>query len=420
MSPLWLVPLMLVLLLLKGFFSGSEMALVNADKSKLSHQARRGHRGAALVLRLFRTPEKLLTTTLVGTNIATITLTTLGTLAAIELLGNEFGDLWASLVLTPVLLILGEIVPKSVYQQRSEGLAPLVVYPLRAFYLLFLPIVFVFSFLARLAARLVAGRSQAPHLFATRQQLRTIMEVADRAKGIQGFDRMLIERAIHFPDATAGEAMIPLADLVTLSSEASTADAIKLARRHGITRLLVYEGGVSNIQGLVRLSPWDLLDPDLGARPLPELLRPAHFVAPQERLEDLLAVLRERDDQCAVVVDEYGSAAGLITVEQILEVVVGSLEVGWDFAGSHLRREPRHQDLGDGVHRFEGRYLVSQLNELLGVDFPASEFRTIGGFLTAQLGHVPQQGEEVVQGGYRFVAERTSPKAVISVRAEPT
>jgi len=418
-SPLLLVPLMLVLLLLKGFFSGSEMALVNADKSKLSHRARRGHRGAALVLRLFRTPEQLLTTTLVGTNVATIVLTTLGTLTAIEFLGDEFGDLWASLILTPVLLILGEIVPKSVYQQRSEQLAPIVVYPLRAFYWLFLPIVFVFSLLARLAARLVAGRSQAPHLFATRQQLRTIMEVADRAKGIQGFDRQLIERAIHFSDATAGDAMIPIADLPTLKSDASAAEAIKLVRKQGLPRLLVFEGSMSNVEGLVTVSPWDLLDPELESRPLSQLVQPAHFVARQERLESLLAVLREREDQCAVVVDEYGSAVGLITVQQILEVVVGDVQVGWDYEGRPLRRPPRHEKLPGGAHRFEGRFLVSQLNELLGLDIPVTEFHTVGGFVTAELARVPRAGDSFVQGGYRFVVEEASPKAAVAIRAEP-
>ena len=138
MELFWILVSMLVLLLLKGFFSGSEIALVNADKIKLNARANQGHRGAKLVLRLFQRPEVLLGTTLVGTNISTVILTTIGTLLMIRHFG-ERGDLLAFLVFTPLFLIFGEIVPKSVYQQKSDDIAPVVVYPLRAFSAAVLP-----------------------------------------------------------------------------------------------------------------------------------------------------------------------------------------------------------------------------------------------------------------------------------------
>ena len=147
---------MLVLLLLKGFFSGSEIALVNSDKIKLQAMASQGHRGAKLVLRLFHRPDVLLGTTLVGTNISTVVLTTLGTLLLIRYLG-EHGDLYAFLLFTPLFLIFGEIVPKSVYQQKSDQIAPIVVYPLRAVSFLLYPLVFIFSRVARVCARLLGG-----------------------------------------------------------------------------------------------------------------------------------------------------------------------------------------------------------------------------------------------------------------------
>lgn len=419
MNLLWLLPVMLLLLLLKGFFSGSEIALVNADKSKLSHRARQGHRGAAMVVRLSRTPEQLLTTTLVGTNVATVTLTTLGTILAVRTWGSELGDLWASLLLTPLLLVLGEIVPKSVYQQKSDTLAPLVIFPLRAFYWLFFPIVFVFALLARVAARLVGGRSQAPHLFATRQQLRGIMEVADRAKGIRGFDRMLVERAIRFSDRSAGEAMTPLGDLVTIGHDSTTAEAIRLVRHHGLSRLPVFEQNVSNVQGIVTLDPWDLLDPELPERSLAELIEPAHFVSPHERLEDLLPLLRERKDQCAVVVDEYGSAIGLLTLQAILEEVVGDIETGWGFDGQLVRRPPRPLELGGGAYLLDGRLPLAEVNDLLGLDLPVGEVHTLGGLATWALRHVPSEGESFERDGYRFTVAQASPRAVQSVRVEP-
>lgn len=134
---------MVVLLLMKGFFSGSEIALVNSDKIKLHHRANQGHKGAKLVLKLFRTPDVLLGTTLVGTNISTVSLTTIGTMMMISHFG-ENGDLIAFLVFTPLFLIFGEIVPKSVYQQKSDVISPIIVYPLKLFSILFAPVIFVF------------------------------------------------------------------------------------------------------------------------------------------------------------------------------------------------------------------------------------------------------------------------------------
>ena len=190
---------MVLLLLFKGFFSGSEIALVNSDKLKLHHKANQGHRGAKLVLRLFQTPDVVLGTTLVGTNISTIALTTIGTMLMIRYFGAA-GDLYAVLLFTPLFLILGEVVPKSVYQQKSDEIAPIIVYPLRFFSLLFYPIVFVFSRVARLGARLVGGGKTEQNVFITREQMRMVVEMAERGASVDVFDRARIKRAIRFAE----------------------------------------------------------------------------------------------------------------------------------------------------------------------------------------------------------------------------
>ena len=159
MNILEVILLMLFFLLLKGFFSGSEIALVNSDKMHLHHRARQGDKGAGLVLKLFKTPDVLLGTTLVGTNIATIVFTTMGTMWMMDAFG-ELGDLYAFLLFTPILLIFGEIVPKSIFQQKSDELSPLVVFPLRFFSWLFSPLIFLFSRIARIAVRLVGGSTE--------------------------------------------------------------------------------------------------------------------------------------------------------------------------------------------------------------------------------------------------------------------
>ena len=395
---------MLLLLLLKGFFSGSELALVNADKLKLTHRANKGHRGAELVLRLLRTPELLLTTTLVGTNLATITLTTLGTLMMIEACGTRYGDLVAFLVYTPIFLILGEIVPKSVYQEKSDTIAPLVVYPLRFCYFLFFPVVVVFSRVARFAAWLAGGGPAGHGLFITREQIRSVIEMSERGSNVDHFDRIRIRRAIRFAETTVGEAMIPVAEVVAVSHRSNTSEVVNRVRKHGYNRLPTYEGNISHVVGVVTLTTWDLLDAEVAERPLAELTKPAHFVTQYETIDELLPVLKSRDDHMAIVVDEYGSAIGLITMEDIIEEVVGEIDVGYEFEEYTPRKHRQYRVLDAEAEQYDldARLPISALNDLMGLSLPTTEFHTAAGLVIARLRHLPKVGDEIVESGFCF------------------
>ncbi len=409
---------MIVLLLLKGFFSGSEIALVNSDKVKLHARANQGHRGAKLVLKLFHTPDVLLGTTLVGTNISTVALTTLGTLLMIEHFGPR-GDLYAFLAFTPLFLILGEIVPKSVYQQESDRIAPMVVYPLRAFSLLLYPIVFVFSRVARVAARMFGGRTRDQNLFMTREQIRSVAEMAERASNVGAFQHGRIRRVIRFADTTVGEAMIPVAELAGINDKGNTRDAIDLVRRRGYNRLPVYRENISNIVGIVTLTTWDLIDPGLAERPLQTLIEKAHYVSPHQTIDELLPILRQREDHMAIVVDEFGSAVGMITMEDILEEVVGEIDVGYDFDEYLPRRKRIFEMLDEEVYLMDSRLPLSEANEALGVELPSYESHTIGGLVVSRLRHIPKEGEYIIESGFRFTVEEATERAIVKLRVEP-
>ncbi len=409
---------MFVLLLLKGFFSGSEIAIVNADKIKLHHQARQGAKGARLVLNLVRTPDVLLGTTLVGTNIATVLLATLGTMLMIRHFGSR-GDLLAFLVYTPVFLIFGEIVPKSIYQQKSDVMAMIVVYPLRAFSLLFYPIVFVFSRVARLAVRLTGGSKGEQNVFITREQIRTVVEMADRGSNVDAFDRERIKRAIRFADTTVGEVMVPVAEMIAISKNRSTRKAMAILRKTGFNRLPVFNRNSTNVIGIVTLTTWDMMDPDLPKRSLTDLIKPAHYVSSHQTIDQLLPVLQRRHDHMAIVVDEFGSAMGMITVEDILEEVVGEIDVGHDFDEYLPRRRRIFEMLDENVYLMDARLPISEANEVLGVSLPATEFHTLGGLVMARLRHIPREGEVIVEQGYRFRVEQADERAVRKLRVEP-
>ena len=411
--------IMVVLLLLKGFFSGSEIALVNSDKFKMHHKANQGHRGAQLVLKLFETPDVLLGTTLVGTNISTIILTTLGTMLMIRSFG-QLGDLYAVLLFTPLFLILGEIVPKSVYQQKSNVIAPVIVYPLRVFSILFYPLVFVFSRIARLCARLVGGGKADQSVFITREQMRMVVDMAERGANVDVFDRARIKRAIRFADTSVGEAMIPVAEITAINrNRRDSRSAITLVRRRGYNRLPVYSRNISNIVGVVTLTTWDLMDPELPDRPLEELIKPAHYVSPYQTIDQLLPVLRNRDDHMAIVVNEFGSAIGIITMEDILEEVVGEIDVGYDFEEYLPRRKRIFEMLDEETYLMDARLPISEVNEVLGASLPAVETHTIGGMVMARLRHIPAEGEFIEESGFTFTVTEATERAVVKLRVEP-
>ena len=406
---------MLILVLLQGFFSGSEIALVNADKIKLRHRARQGHAGSQMVLKQFERPERLLTTTLVGTNISTVSLATLATIASIRHFGQG-GDLLAILMITPVMLIFGEVVPKSVYQQKADMLAPILIYPLRFFSWLFFPIILVFSWFARLAVRLVSRKSGAQNVFVSKEKIRTLLESSEQAPSGGIFDQKRIKRAIRFSDITAGEIMIPLSDAVILNNSQSLEHAVDLVRDKGYNRLPVYDTDASRIIGIFIIMTWDLLDPDLKQRSLTDFLHPAMFIAPSQQADELLPLLQSRIDQMAVVVDEYGSAIGLLTAEDILEEVVGDID-DVDFRLHHHHKHHIEQ-IGDGVYLAEAHVTISDLNDQLNLSLPTKEFMTIGGLLVNRLKRIPREDDYVDAAGHRFWVVECDERMVKKVRIE--
>ena len=408
---------MVILLLLKGFFSGSEIALVNSDKIHLHHKANQGHNGAKFVLKMFKRPDVMLGTTLVGTNIATVILTTLSTLLMIRFFGKH-GDIYAFLIYTPFFLILGEIVPKSVYQQKANVLAPIIIYPLRLFSIIFAPIIFVFSRVARLAARMLGSGKSDQSVFITRELVRSVVEMAERGSNVDAFDRGRIKRVIRFADTTVGEAMIPVAEMTAVNHNQNTQEAVNLIRRLGYNRLPVYKDNTSNIFGIITLTTWDMMDRELPSRPLSEFIKQPYYVSANQTIDQLLPVLRQRKDHMAIVVDEFGSGIGMITMEDILEEVVGEIDVGLDFEEYLPRPKQKIKKLGEDIFLMDSRFPISEANEVLGTSLPAVESHTIGGLVMARLHHIPKKGEFIEESGYRFTVEQATERSVVNLRVE--
>jgi CBS domain containing-hemolysin-like protein len=415
----WLTEILLIVifLILKGFFSGSEIAMVNSDKLKLKHQAKMGNRGAKLVLKLFKTPDVILGTTLVGTNVATVIISTLGALIFIDLFGAS-GDLISVIVITPVLLILGEVVPKSVFQQKADTLVSSLIYVLRFFSYLFYPLIFVFSRVARFGTRIAGGGDTPQNMFITREEIRSLLDISESASDPSTIDRKRIRRIIRFADTTVGEAMIPLADVVGFNETRDMREAIRIVLKHGYNRLPVYQRNITNVKGILTLSTWDLMNPDLPNRAISDYVSETLYLSPKQTIDRALPQLQARDDHMAVVVDEFGSAVGILTMEDVFEEVVGEIDVGYDFDEYHPKKRIYIEHIDENTHLMSGRMPISEINDILYAKFPVEEAHSIGGLIVTRLRHIPKEGDTIEEQGYKISVIEADNRSVIKVKME--
>lgn len=415
----WLTEILLIVifLILKGFFSGSEIAMVNSDKLKLKHQAKMGNRGAKLVLKLFKTPDVILGTTLVGTNVATVIISTLGALIFIDLFGAS-GDLISIIVITPVLLILGEVVPKSVFQQKADTLVSSLIYVLRFFSYLFYPLIFVFSRVARFGTRIAGGGDTPQNMFITREEIRSLLDISESASDPSTIDRKRIRRIIRFADTTVGEAMIPLADVVGFNETRDMKEAIRIVLKHGYNRLPVYQRNITNVKGILTLSTWDLMNPDLPNRAISDYVSETLYLSPKQTIDRALPQLQARDDHMAVVVDEFGSAVGILTMEDVFEEVVGEIDVGYDFDEYHPKKRIYIEHIDENTHLMSGRMPISEINDILYAKFPVEEAHSIGGLIITRLRNIPKKGDTIEEQGYKISVIEADNRSVIKVKME--
>ncbi len=409
--------LLLGLLLVKGFFSGSEIALVNTDRLHLQHRAREGDRGAGLALRMLETPEVLLSTTLIGTNIATVTLVTVGTAMIIRLAG-EGGDLYAFLVLTPLLLVFGEIVPKSVYQQNANRLAPRIIFPLWSLSLLLAPITWLFGASARLLARALGTPIERPPVLASKHMIRAIVRTSDRAAGVDVFDRKRIQRAMRFSDLSVSEIQIPLVEVPSVPASCTLGELRDAVRSSGLHTLLVHEADRSNVVGTVAMPPWELVAERDWEQALGEWTQPPLFVPETGKASVLVEALRQRDDAMAVVVGERGVATGVVTLGAIFAEVTGPMDSGFRVAPRVPEELGAVEELGEDHFIVGGRVPVQTLAELLDAELPSHKGRTVGGLMMRELSAVPAVGDEITVGDFVLTVVEASLREVRKVRVK--
>jgi len=321
------------------------------------------------------------------------------------------------LVFTPFLLIFGEIVPKSIFQQKADTIVTRIIYGLRFFSYVFYPVIVVFSRVARFAARLFGGASSASSGFISKDELRVLIDLSETASDSAATSKQRIRRIFRFADTTVGEVMTPLAEVIGFNETREMAEAVRRVWSSGFNRLPVFRGNITNVTGVMTLSTWDLLLPDIEQRPVSDFVRPALYLSPRQSLDQVLPLLRSRTDHMAVVVDEFGSAIGILTMEDIFEEVVGPVDSGFDFDGMKTRRISI-EAINDDTHLISGRAPISELNDSLKLGLPVGDAHTIAGFLINRLRRIPQVGDTVVEQTYRYTVIEADARTATKVRAE--
>ncbi len=400
---------MVVCLIAEGFFSGSEIGVVSADRMKLRHQAAKGSEGAKLALAMLKKPEWLLSTTLVGTNIAVVTNTTMATALMLELFGP--GASWMAVVLVaPLIWVFGEIVPKSIFQQRADALTPRVIFILRFFSYLFYPILMVFSFLARMLGRLLGGKSGGKNPFTLREEIQTMMQMSENDGDIERTEQDMIRRLFNFGETTAHEVMMPLVDVVMVEHGATCREARRVAIKHSHARIPVYQERVDHVVGV--LDTLELLGVP-GDAPIQPFIRQVTYVPAGKSIHDLLVDMRRERQQVSVVIDEFGGAEGIVSIEDILEEVVEDLQDEYDSAEPTVQLI-RRQD--DGTFLVNARVDLDDLALELGVELPKGRYSSLAGFLLEKAGEVPAVGSHIRYKQLKFTVLRGSNRSIKEVK----
>ncbi len=409
MDVLVTIIIMVLCLVAEGFFSGSEIGVISADRMKLRHRAAKGSKGSKLALDMLKKPEWLLSTTLVGTNIAVVTNTTMATALMLQLFGP--GASWLAVVLVaPLIWVFGEIVPKSIFQQRADAITPRAIFALKFFSYLFYPILVVFSFLARLLSRLLGVKSDAQNPFTLREEIKTMMQMSASEGDIEPIEQDMIRRLFNFGETTAHEVMMPLIDLAMVERNATCSEARRVAIEHSHARIPVYHKRVDRIVGLINTLELLGIAAD---EPIQPFIKKVTYVPTGKNIQDLLLGMRKRREQVTIVVDEFGGAEGIVSIEDILEEVVKDMQDEYDAKEPEIQLI-RRQD--DGSLLVNARADLSDLAEELSIEIPKGRYSSLAGFLLAKTGEIPQVGSTVEYKKLNFTILSGSAQSIDEVK----
>jgi CBS domain containing-hemolysin-like protein len=404
--------ILIISLILCAMASAAETALTSISRIKLKNLVEEGDKKALEIEHLISNPNVFLSTILVVNSVAVIIASSMTTVLALRFI-PAYGELIGTILISLVVLIFCEITPKTTAVQNPIRWARFLVNPVRAAAWLLHPLIVTLSAITNTLVRMLGGQMKHRGPFVTEEELRLLVNVGEEEGVLEEEETDMIHSIFEFADTAVREVMIPRIDMVTLESDATVDEAVDLALQGGFSRIPVYEETIDNIIGV--LFTKDMLKQlreGHNSLPIRELVRPAYFVPESKKLDDLLHEIRQKRTHMAIVVDEYGSVAGLVTIEDLVEEIVGDIQDEYD------REENLYEQVSQSEYIFDAKINIDDFNELMDTDLENEDYETLGGFLLGQLDKIPVAGDTIRFKNLTFTVLTTRGLRITKVRVE--
>lgn len=399
--------LITVFILLEGYFAGSETAIISASKFKLKTMANNRVKNARRVLAFIENPDKVLSSLLVATNLCIVSAASLASMLFIRKYG-EVGEYYSTFTITALILIFGEILPKSIFRKiaipallKTVGFLEIITY-------IFNPIVNVIVKIVRGIPLLRKFKKDKAEMLITREDLKAVFSITAKKGIIKEFDKKILYSVFDFGATYAREIMVPLVDIVLISRDKKVVDVIKLSEKTGFSKIPVFEKQVYNIIGYINVNELFKARP---SESLNKYIHKAYYVPETKKIDELFVEMNNKNLSIIFIVDEYGGVSGLITLEDIVEEIVGEIE-----DESNYREEESIKIAGRDEWLVTGGLDIDDLYEEIGLKLPKSGFETVAGFIEYHLGKIPRRNESFIFNNYKFTVLETTPRSIEKVK----
>lgn len=407
----WQIILLVILVILSGFFSSAETAFTAANRLKLRHMAEEGSKSAKRALRLIENPSKLISALLIGNNIVNIFASSLATLVAIDLYGISATGI-ATSILTIVIIIFGEITPKSFATQHAEKVSMMFSKPVGILMTLLTPFVIIFYSIASWIIKLFGGDISQSHPLVTEEELKTMVDVGSEEGVFEQEEKEMLHNIFDFGDLQVRDIMVQRVDITALDVDATYEEVLEIVKDEQFSRFPVYREDIDDIIGILNVK--DLLfltEVEKRGFKLEDYIREPYFAYEFKRITDLFKELKKTRTHISIILDEYGGTVGIVTIEDLLEEIVGEIDDEYDDD-----KETDIETIRKNEYMVSGSYRLDELNDLIGTDIESEEFDSIGGYLIGILGTFPASGEVIETDGIRFVVDEVDKNRIKKIR----
>ena len=390
--------LFIVFLALSAFFSGSETAFASLERVRVEQMINAKVPGAERVARMMKQPEKLLSTILTGNNLVNTAAAVLGTVLAVSIWGQS-GILIATIGVAVLLLVLCEATPKIIAAHNAERLSLKLARPIEIASVAFTPAVLALGTITSRFTKLAGGEPIARSLV-SEEEIRTMISMGHKEGTVEEDEAEMLHKVFDFGDRPVREVMVPRPEVVSIEQGSTVADFLTLYAKSPLSRFPVYQENMDNVVGILSIK--DILmalatGTTNNQSIIDDLVRPAYFTPETKHISELFSEMRDKNYRMAVVVDEYGGTAGIVSLSRLVEEIVG--EVGDELA----QIEKEYEAINEYTFQIDGNMRIEEANEEMELELPEGDYETVAGFVLYLLGHIPKRGEQLKYKGLKLV-----------------